>query len=345
MKRKKAWVLAVIVPSIVLILAAIAFAIFGLVIAALILLALSIILWTIAISTALKIVPENYEYVVELFGEYDDILDPGLRLISPFGIEKIRSRVFLGQQMMRLYLDEQVPGSFGGGDVEFINCSGVGVNAFFYFKIENSYKATYEVIDLFEAIEEKADGILRTNFMMYNLDEAMNLKGRFNLENIACFTDLRLGTTSPTLQNDFLNSEFYLGMKEFGVEPKSFVVSDFRLPQDVIDQRQKKLIADKDKEVAQVEYDKAEIEKKTMVVRAQAKKDSRVLEGDGEAHYIQRVLAAANLNSSQNAAYLTEMAKWKAISESKSGEKVILVEGSGEAGNGAKFGTGLSATR
>jgi len=343
MNRKKIWLGVLSALAAVIIIGAFIF--FASMQTILIVIATVVVIIVSAFATSFKIVPESYEYVIESFGEYSEILDAGPHLILPFGIQRIRAKVYLGQQMMKLYLDEQVPGSFGGGDVEFKDCSGVGVNAFLYFKIIDSYKATYGVSDLFEAVEEKADGVLRTNFMMYNLDEAMNLKGKFSMENIACYVNLVSGSAPANLHDDYLRSEFYTGLTEFGVEPKSFVVADFRLPQEIIDQRQKKLVAEKDKEVAQVEYDKSLIEKRTTVVRAEAKKDARTLEGDGEASYIERILKAANLQTGQSGAYLAEMAKWRAISDSQSGDKVILIEGNGEAGTGAKFGTGLSATK
>ena len=357
--NKNLWFLVFLTPVVALILALI----ISLWLAELVILIITAVVIAIyiatAIGTSLKQVPNKFVWVTEIFGEYAKELKAGLNFIVPFGLEKISSQVFLGQQIMALYLDEQVKDGFGEGDVEFKDCSGVGVSAYLYFQLDDPKKATYEINALFEAIEEKADGILRVNFMMYTLDEAMNLKGKFNLYNIACYTDLKKNTVSvlpnntvPALPNnttadatkeDFENSDFYLSLKEFGVTPKSFVIADFRLPQGIIDQRAKKLEIEKDLEVAKVTLIKSRTEKKTAIVQAEGRSQAKILEGKGEAGRIGAILLSLKLEPEQSARYLTEMRKWDAISESKSADKVILIEENGQASSGAKFGTGFSA--
>ncbi len=342
-KMKTLWFLVFLTPVVTLVLALIISLWLAkpviLIIAAVIIVAYIVT----AIASSLKQVPNNNVWVTEIFGAYAEELKAGLNWIIPFGLEKIKSAVYLGQQIMTLYLDEQVTDGYGEGDVEFKDCSGVGVSAYLYFQLDDPKKATYEINALFEAIEEKADGILRVNFMMYTLDEAMNLKGKFNLYNIACYTDLKDGTAPVVTLTDFENSEFYKTLKDFGVTPKSFVISDFRLPQSIIDQRMKKLEIEKDLEVSGVALKKAKIDKKTVIVQAEGKKEAKILDGQGEAGRVSAILSSLKLDAVQSARYLTQMRKWDAIAESKSADKVILIEENGQASSGAKFGTGFSA--
>ncbi|MFZ4631643.1 MAG: SPFH domain-containing protein [Patescibacteria group bacterium] len=314
------------------------------------------------LKTSIIQVSQNEIWVTEIWGKYFDEdtnqLKPGLHFLIPFGIEQVKSCVYMGQQMMKLYLDEKIEDGHGGGDVEFKDCSNIGVSAYLYFKIEDANKATYEVANVFSAIEEKADGILRINFMMYSLDEAMNLKGKLNMSTISCFTNLTAPTppaiVMPT-QLDLEASEFYTSLMAFGVKPLSFVISDFRLPENVVKERQKTLMAETEKKVTEINLKKADVEKNIAVVQAKAKseitviqaeadKKAKVLSGQGEAKKIKSILAASNLTPGQSAAFLAETKKWDAITASGSNDKVILLDGNSDAAQGARFGVGLNAT-
>lgn len=304
--------------------------------------------WIIFFLTAYQAVPTKEIWITEIFGKFHRQLQPGFNILIP-GIEKIRSEVYMGQQMMELYMDNKFHGGYGDGDVEFKDCSGVGVKAFFYFKINDAKKATYEITEIFDAIAEKADSVLRINFMMYTLDQAMSLQGRLNLENIACYVDLSTEANKiapDELHDSYLKSEFKVAFDEIGIEPKCFVISDFNLPASIKDQRDQTLKAEKEKEVAQIALEVSRIEKKTSIVKAEALKQAKVLEGEGEASKISAVLKVADLPQDQVAKYLTEGLKWEAVSKSKATDKVILIsEGDGTSANGAKFGAGSGAVQ
>ncbi len=346
---KTLWFLVKLIPVVAFLLALIIGALVNEFIKVLLIATISfVIYWILALLTSYKSVPTMERWITELYGNFERELKAGPNFILPFGIETIKSKVFMGQQMMELYLNKDVQNGYGAGDVEFSDCSGMAVKAFFYFKINDAYKATYKIFDLFDAVEEKVDSILRINFMFYTLDQAMNLQGKFNLESIACYVNL-ISEPIPVpadLHAKYLLSPFYLEFAEFGIEAKSFVISDFNMSDDIKKQRERKLIVSADVEVAKSNLIKARIEKKTLIVGAEAKKEAKVLEGQGAASKISAVSKAVGLRPEQAAKYLTEELKWSAIAESKSTDKVILIEGNGgNASNGAKFGAGYGAVK
>ena len=318
-------------------------------------LAIGVTFWLLCLGATLVIgyvvTPFMNEDYVQCFGAYIGWpLKPGLHFLFPyFGFEKIMSRVYLGQQMLELYLDEKDGNS---GDVEFQDCSS-SLKAFFFFRIVDGEKAVFDISDLLGSLSEKADHILRAFFGVYTLDEAIKLKSYFRIENVASLLDVSSDSPSQKISNKemqklFITKEeaqrtqFYKTLREWGVEPKSFAISDIEVPEDIKKQRARILTAEKDKEVAIIEIKTARSKAKTTVINAKAEAEKITEVGEGESRKLKAIKTNAEIEGIQAVDYTIQTEKWKAIGKNAN---VTIIEDSGsKTAEGVKMGVGIGAT-
>lgn len=283
------------------------------------------------------IVPQQHEYVVEIFGRYiGRPLSAGPYVFFPwFGFVVIRLDAYIGDQQMKLYLDDNINEGYGGDDVKFKDCSSSLV-AHLYFRIVDSKSAAYAIDDLYEALEQKADNLLRSFLGIYTLNEVIKLKGVFSLESIAVMADFCPNETVskealPLVQADidkkWPESDFCLSLTRWGVKPISLVITDVKLTLE-IEQMWQAILA-------------AETRKKATIIRAEGEKQSEILDGEGKAAKIKAIINAG-VSGEKATDYLVQDKKWEAIQNSQSSDKVIIIEGNDSvAGQGAKLGAGL----
>lgn len=321
------------------------------------------------VNKALNEIPQNEEWLTSLFKAKYRKHDAGLKLFLPFNLEKIDSTVFLEFQKMEINIkSDPATGSQG---LVLKNVSGVGLTVFFDFRIKDSYKATYKVEDLFGYIKREVISIISDNFAMYELEHAILLKGKLTKEIIACnfnmtkyrrytsikISDLKNDPSSElsTLDRYYQVSQFNTALDDVGVEALDFDFSDFTLPESTLEQNKKKKEAEDAIEIAERELEKTKVNSKILIEKAEGEGDARIitatkekkaleLMGEGEAKKIVSILGALNVPDEQKTYLMAEMEKWKAISSSKSNDKVLLLEGNSEVARGAGFGAGSRAT-
>jgi regulator of protease activity HflC (stomatin/prohibitin superfamily) len=312
------------------------------------------------------VVPQKWEYIVEIFGPYiGEPLGPRLYvLFTWFGFVRIRARIFMGVQKMELYLDEKIEDGYGGGNVEFEDCSS-GVKSFFYFQITDSGKAAYATNGLLSALEEKADSILRAFLGIYKLEEVIKIKNNFYMQAIATLTDFcpdtpldeqGLEILKKKVSEDWKTSEFYASLNSWGVEPIDLIISDIELTPSIDAARQTILEAEKQLEAAKIVQEKAKIDKETKSIvaegdkvvaikKAEGEKQREILVGEGKAEQIRKI-AAAGIPYGQVANLLIKTKQWEAIE--KGGNTVTVIEDAtkgGQASQGARFGAGFSSNK
>ncbi len=305
-----------------------------------------------AIYDGWVIIRQQWELIVEIGGKYiGRPLSSGIHLFFPwFGLVNLRCATYKGTQMMELCLDDKIDSDYGGGNIQFKDCSS-GIKAYFYFKIADSNLSTYATEDLFEAMSKKVDGLLRSFFGLYSLEEAIRMRNLFSLETVAALTNFCSDNVSTeeewknlktVAQDEWQASEFFVTLTSWGIEPVNLVISNIELTPELEKTRQVILTAEKAKDVAKIRQGQAEIDKGTTVIEATADKEAAILRGEGRAAQIKQV-TDAGIPLAQLVEFEVNTKKWDAIKESKSTDKVILLESSDSTvSQSAKLGAGLN---
>lgn len=185
---------------------------------------------------------------------------------------------------------------------------------------------------------------------MYSIDEAITLKGFFKIENVAAMLDV--SASSPGEQknrkefikyaakeDEVQNSQFYKITKSWGVKPVAIIVSDIYMPEDIKAQRSRKLTAEKDKEVAEIEIETAGHKARRMAIDAAAEADKMAQLGWGQAEALWQVVRNRGLPKEEVVNYLMQTKKWEALGNNAN---ITIIEGSDAAAEGVKLGVGMT---
>ncbi|GAB3983550.1 hypothetical protein GCM10027615_69030 [Plantactinospora veratri] len=134
-----------------------------------ILLAAVALITVITLIRAVRIVPQQREDVVERLGKYKRTLQPGLNLLVPF-IDAVRTKVDMREQVV----------SFPPQPVITSDNLGVSIDTVLYFKVADSVKATYEISNFLQAIEQLTVTTLRNVIGSLDLERALTSREEIN---------------------------------------------------------------------------------------------------------------------------------------------------------------------
>ncbi|MDX1689722.1 MAG: SPFH domain-containing protein [Acidimicrobiia bacterium] len=207
-------------------------------------------------ANAIKIVRQFEKGLVERFGRYDRMADPGLRIIIPF-IEK----------MVRVDMREQVV-DVPPQEVITKDNVVVTVDAVVYYQATDPVKLKYNVANFILAATKLAQTNLRNIVGEMQLDEALTSRDTIN-------TQLRTVLDEAT---------DVWGTKVVRVE-----IQRIDPPADVTEAMHRQMKAER---VRRAVVTEAEGEKRSAILRAEGVKESRVLEAEGQAQAIREVADA-----------------------------------------------------
>lgn len=219
--------------------------------------------------------------IIERFGKFNRILQPGLHWIAPF-IEKPRSvtwtfvkeekrnhYVRYEKQLYRIDLREAVY-DFPKQNVITKDNVTMEINALLYYQISNPHFAIYEVFNLPEAIEKLTQTTLRNVIGSMDLDETLVSRDDIN-------TRLCIILDQAT--------------DKWGVKVNRVELQEVNPPADIRhamekqmraerERREKILLSEGAKQAAILE---AEGEQESQILRAKGEAESRVIRSEGEA--------------------------------------------------------------
>jgi regulator of protease activity HflC (stomatin/prohibitin superfamily) len=233
--------------------------------------AIVILLVIIVITTILRAVrqvPQQRNDVVERLGRYHRTLDPGLRFLVPF-IDRVRTKVDLREQVV----------SFPPQPVITSDNLVVSIDTVLYFKVVDPVKATYEIANFLQAIEQLTVTTLRNVIGSMDLERALTSREEVN-RHLSVVLDETTG--------------------RWGVKVTRVEIKAIEPPPSIRDSMEKQMRAERDRRAAiltaegvkQSQILTAEGEKQAAVLRADGSRQARILEAAGQAKAIETVVSA-----------------------------------------------------
>ena len=290
------------------------------------------VLWgsamTYALIKGLTTVAVKYEVIVEILGMPINTLSSGIYLLFPFfGITKIKAKVFMGQQIMQLFMNNDIKDGYGFGHIDFKDGTAPALCTV-YFTIINARKAIYNIAQLYRGIEEKMDDAVRAFLSMFTIDEASEKSGQFNLPSILS------GQLKTVDDKTYQRAPIFLTiLQNWGVRIDNISISDIVLPPGVVTVREKLLVATRDVEVAKAEVKAGK--KRLELTQAQG-----AAEGKKHAEMVQTVANIPGMNSVLASAYLENMYRWQQVGD----KAVIFSDSQGVGTDAARIAAIIQAT-
>ena len=225
--------------------------------AGLIVLIVIIALILITILSSIKIVNTGYLYVVERFGQFHRVLEPGWHVTIPFA-DFVRKKVSTKQQIIDVPPQTVIT-------KDNVNIS---VDNVIFYKLLNAKDAVYNIEDYRAGIVYSATTNIRNIIGNMTLDEVLSGRDKINQELLIIIDQI---------------TDAY-GIKILSVEIKNIIP-----PAEIQNAMEKQMQAERDKRAMilqaeggrQSQIEKAEGEKQARILEAEAQKEAQIRKAEG----------------------------------------------------------------
>ncbi|PKM88211.1 hypothetical protein CVU83_02055 [Candidatus Falkowbacteria bacterium HGW-Falkowbacteria-2] len=221
------------------------------------------------------VVRENHAVVVELFGKFWKVFEPGLNW-RPSLFSKIAHNVFTGTFPYDLDLGGE---GLGGDAVEFKDES-ANVFVIIQFVIVDPKLAAYAAKDppsFIRMVQDLFDSVVRGFLGGFKVMEADKLKNTFTLDVIAQGVRLKKTQTPKAIKDTLFGQK----LAQWGVVPTLISIQDIGLPERIMAQMRRTMQVAKDLEIAEAEIKVAEAEAAKALVVAENSKQIEVISAEG----------------------------------------------------------------
>ena len=263
-----------------------------------------IFLLIIIVISSIKIVNTGYLCVVERFGQFHKVLEPGWHMLIPF-VDFVRRRVSTKQQI----LDVQPQSVITKDNVK------ISVDNVIFYKLLNARDAVYNIEDFKSGIIYSATTNMRNILGNMTLDEVLSGRDKINQDLLSIIDEV---------------TDAY-GIKILSVEIKNIIP-----PAEIQQAMEKQMKAERDKRATiltaegqrQSQIEKSEGEKQARILEAEAAKESQVrrAEGSKESQLLEAEGKAKAIEAIATAEAAAIMMVNKAIIESGTDERVIALK-------------------
>ena len=222
----------------------------------------------ITLLRSVRQVPQQRNDVVERLGKYHRTLTPGLNFLVPF-VDAVRTKVDLREQVV----------SFPPQPVITSDNLVVSIDTVLYFKVVDPVKATYEIANFLQAIEQLTVTTLRNVIGSMDLERALTSREEVN-RHLSVVLDETTG--------------------RWGVKVTRVEIKAIEPPPSIRDSMEKQMRAERDRRAAiltaegvkQSQILTAEGDKQAAVLRADGDRQARILTAAGQAKAIETVVGA-----------------------------------------------------
>jgi regulator of protease activity HflC (stomatin/prohibitin superfamily) len=222
----------------------------------------------VTLVRSVRIVPQQRMDVVERLGKYKRTLNPGLNLLVPF-VDAVRTKVDMREQVV----------SFPPQPVITSDNLVVSIDTVLYFKVVDPVRATYEISNFLQAIEQLTVTTLR---------------------NVIGSLDLERALTSREEINRHLSSVLDETTGRWGIKVTRVEIKAIEPPPSIRDSMEKQMRAERERRATilnaeghkQAAILTAEGEKQSQVLRADGDRQARILQAEGQAKAIRTVFDA-----------------------------------------------------